>query len=211
MKLLREITDASMKDRGKFVHNIIKKHYDKEYEDKIAPDEKKAIEDYQIDSREVNDYHWKKNKKENIFSGIGKKHIENVTKGIDNVMSKSKTPHKLHVYSGTIHDPRNIKNDEGIVHHPAFLSTTINENFGRQRAKSHAIRTGDAEGHMLKIHVPKDHPGIYVPSVNPDAVDTNEHEREFILPHGTNLKHIKTTIEEGKKKKLNIHHMKVVL
>ncbi len=212
MKLLREITMVSMRNRGESVHKTIKTHYDKEYENKIEPDEKNAIENYQIDSGDVNDYHWKKHKKEDI-SRMNKENvedIENKTKGIDSVMNKSKTPHKLHVYSGTIHDPRYIKNDEGIVHHPAFLSTTVNETYGRLRAKSLANRTGATEEHMLKIHVPKDHPGIYMPSASPDAVGANESEREFMLPRGTNLKHIKTTREEGTRKNLNIHHMKVV-
>ncbi len=215
MKLLREIAIPKMRDRGENVNNVIKKHYDKKYENNINENENKSITEYQNESREINSYHWDKHKNPSeTFPLKGKDHgenMENHTKNIDSVINKAKTPNKLTLYSGTIHDPREIKNNEGIVHHPAYLSTSVNENYARLRAHSLSRRNETSESHLLKIHVPKDHPGMYFPSATPDDIHTNETEMEFTLPRKTNLKHIKTTQETSSfGKKINVHHMKVV-
>jgi hypothetical protein len=51
--------------------------------------------------------------------------------------------------------------------------------------------------HTLKIKVPKNHPGAYVGGTNIGV----ESEREFILPRGTNMKHLgtKTTSKPSKR------------
>jgi len=71
---------------------------------------------------------------------IEKDRHERVQKDIDHIdaeLASHKTPESFHVYSGTIHDPRKIQNSEGIVHHPAYLSTStrhpIAESFATKR------------------------------------------------------------------------------
>ncbi len=207
MKLLREITGMEKNERSEVVDKRIKKHYDVSYKDNITPEEKSHVKKFQYDSYLVNNHHWETHKKRmpTYTPPSLKSDIEETTKHMDNVINKSKTPHKLVVYSGTRHDPREIKNENNILHHPAYLSTSLSEVFASGRAKSLSGHNPNRNSHLLKIHVPKDHPGAYIPSITNEAF-TNQTEREFTLPRHTNLKYIKTT-KDGN---TNIHHMKVV-
>ena len=202
MKLLKEITGVEKDERSYVFNNRIKKHYDDSYKNNITPQEKTHVEKYQEDSYLVNNHHWETHKGNlSTYTPAILDNVEETSKHMDNVINKSKTPHKLVVYSGTCHDPREIKSENNIFHHPAYLSTSLNENFASGRGEDLSFKNT----HMLKIHVPKDHPGAYIPSISSDKL-ANETEREFTLPRHTNLKYIKTT-KDGK---INIHHMKVV-
>jgi hypothetical protein len=118
---------------------------------------------------------WEKHKN-NI--GIDKRtesHINN----IQDALHYHKTPFKFHVYSSTIHDPRDLKDSNNVVHHPAFMSTTLNKDFAKTWERKH--------NHILKINVPKESPGAYV-----EHFSAVPGQNEFILPHGHNLKYKKT-------------------
>jgi hypothetical protein len=199
MKKLNEILDIEGDfKRADHVDKILKKHY--YYTEK---NHKEAIRDYQRSfiSKNINHALWEKHKNPNL-----KYTYNETTKKLDSAIHEFKTPHKLAVYSGTVHDPRELKNSEGIVHHPAYLSTSIKKDVAEGFSDDHKNEE-KGEAHILKIHVPKGHPGVYVPATESGL----NYEREFILPRGTNLKHIKTTKEDiGNNSKRFTHHMKVV-
>ena len=141
---------------------------------------------------------------------------------LQKTLLSQKTPHDLHVWSGTPIDPRQIKDKDNVVHHPAFLSTSLREgvavNFARKRAKTYSSKGNDIiyKNHLLKIHVPEGHPGLYMGNHNPD--NYGSYEKEFILPAGTNLKHIKTeTFNHDSLERdyfarhvFHVHHMEVM-
>jgi len=132
---------------------------------------------------------------------------------LDAAINLHKTPHKLAVWSGTGIDPREHMNSEGIVHHPAYLSTSLSPYIAKGFAinsRQYKLEGNELHTHLMKIHVPKGHPGAYVAHLkNPD-------EKEFILPRNTKLKHIKTDTEQesfgygSRKYFTHVHHMKVV-
>ena len=211
MKPLREITDENVKKRSELTHDQMFPHY-QNYDD---VEHKLHLRDYQTDSSDLNNYHWEKHKNSPHYQSWAqniKDDKEYQTAKLDAALSHHKTPHKLAVYSGTANDPRRHMNEEGIVHHPAYLSTSLDPAIARGFASSnreYRLEENELHTHLLKIHVPKGHPGAYVAHIK------NHGEKEFILPRGTKLKHIKTDTEQyspGSTKKFfkHVHHMKVV-
>jgi hypothetical protein len=206
-QIINEIDIIGQHKRTKAMHMIMHFHYNYENATHRA-----GIHNYNDShqSKLMNGYLWEKHKDPEGFPH--NETTETNIRKLDSAIHEFKTPHKLAVYSGTKHDPRELKNSEGIVHHPAYLSTSIDESVGNRFAGYNASKDNQniAHEHVLKIHVPKGHPGVYVPSKGSNAFyDT---EKEFILPRGTNLKHIKTETKEypfSFKRKF-IHHMKVV-
>ena len=172
--------------------------------------QRNAIESYTDSSRSLNNYHWErhKNPAKEAYSGF-----ENRTQNLDGALHKHRTPHKLTVYSGTQIDPRDMKDEKNMVHHPAYLSTSLNKHSASFFAP---LKSLDADGekytrHIMKIHVPKGHPGAYV-----DHISMNQGEREFILPRGTNLKYKGTQSlkdpngYENEKYYIHEHHFEVM-
>ena len=118
------------------------------------------------------------------------------------------------VYSGTRIDPREHMDENKIVNHPAYLSTSLDKQKAYLFSKKHSSRDENdiIHRHMLKIHVPKGSNGMYV--------ENNvglRGEKELILPRDTKLRHIKTekkeeTLPEDKNYKTHthLHHMELV-
>lgn len=148
--------------------------------------EKKQLRMYSVDSSINNDLWNKHQHKHSVYSS----HRVD-TAPFDSIVNKHKTPHALTLYSSSRHDPENLKNSEGIVHHPAYLSASTDKNVAHNMIKNNQY---DARGqeyqHIYKIHVPAGHPGAYV-----GEHSAMSHEKEFILPRGTNLRHIKSSKE----------------
>ena len=168
---------------------------------------KEHIREYTRNSSPLNSYHWDKHKNE---VGIHKDYEQN-TKNLDNALHSYKSPEDLTVWSSTIHNPEKLKNKEGIVHHPAYLSTSILQHVALDRDIN---STDDSEGnrhhHILKIHVPKESHGAYVYHISKIPG-----EHEFLLPRGSNLKHLHTEVikepfhnylKEGKRTKYTYLH-----
>lgn len=97
---------------------------------------------------------------------------------LDHALNHQSTPDSMYVYSGISngHAAKVLAND--VVHHPAFLSTSINMNVAASFSLS------QNSNHMLKIHVPIGHRGAYVG----DLSGTNASEKEFLLPRGLKLR-----------------------
>ena len=193
------------------LHHDLTSHYKTEFNH----DEKYALSRYTDGSKKINGYHWLKHKHpshEDLEQG-------HYTKHLDSVLSKTKTPKKIVLYSGTKHDPREIKNEENIVHHPAYLSASLSKR--KSETFAYVNQNKDIENkicnrHLLKIHVPKDHPGAYVGGTDFSLPS----EKEFILPRGTNLRHVRTEIKQVRTYRFgglndykiynHLHHMEVV-
>jgi len=189
------------------LHEDLIAHYNKRFE----PDHLKSIKDYVSGSRKLNDYQWRKTKRSTVNNNI----LEKKSTRLDSVLNNNKTPKKFVVWSGTKHDPREKKNNEGIVNHPAYLSTSLDEHVaGRFAFRNETIdnKKRETHQHLLKIKIPKGHPGAYVARTG----NGMEHEKEFILPRGTNLRYLKTdttTVPRASyrfAKHIHVHHMEVV-
>ena len=217
MKLLREIlkpNDTEPEGKGRTVmtalHGKLTEHYDKKKYDSI---DLKHLEDYTAGDT-LSHQLWDSHTRGVAMSDSTK----NITKGMDEALNQVKTPRSFHVYSNTKMDPRQHINKEGIVHHPAYMSTTINPTFaknwwlGRNKKEDGKVIS---EKHILKIRIPKGHSGSYVG----EHISSVPHQHEFILPRGTNMRYHGTTTETRGPTKYDssnveyrhhIHHMEIV-
>ena len=226
MKLLREILKTQPYDflnhtKTSFdhdshaeLHESLKKHYNGV--------KSVAAEAYQEgDSKSMNGTLWAIHNNNKAIKYISQDVATHAPK-LQKTLLSQKTPHDLHVWSGTPIDPRQIKDKDNVVHHPAFLSTSLREgiavNFARKRAKTYSSKDNDTiyKNHLLKIHVPEGHPGLYMGNHDPNSFGKSE--KEFILPAGTNLKHIKTETfnhdsmerDSFARNVFHVHHMEVM-
>ena len=139
-------------------------------------------------------------------------------RSLDSAMKVHKTPEDMTVYSSSVHDPREKMGPDKTVHHPAYLSTSIDPEIAHGRDVN-AVYRGEGLGsklsehhNILKIHVPAGSKGAYV------AHHSNySREKEFILPRGTKLLHhgTDTTFKPRENdwnsdRYTHIHHMSVV-
>src|ERR1700722_229013 len=103
--------------------------------------------------------------------------IDNHIGNLHDMTTSQKTPEPLTVHSKVEYDPREKMNSKGIVHHPAFMSTSIDPKYVKK------FRANGDEHHMLSIDLPKGSPGAYI-----GGVSEYPEEREFLLPKGQNIK-----------------------
>jgi hypothetical protein len=184
-------------DEAHDLHKSLVNHYSN-YTDK----HKKSIKDYTHQSFYLNDFHWKTHN--NIPTTT--KYTED-TKNMDSVVNAHKTPQNLTVYSKSIHDPRTLKNYKDIVHHPAYLSASIQRSVAKNLKWNHHTdkETGEEHHHILKIDVPRGSPGAYV-----DHHSSLSSQKEFIIPRGSNLKYHKTESQKFGKDNYHYHHMELL-
>lgn len=200
MKTLSEIKSASkafeIDTGGEYDHypkhtEALEKHYDYD-----KHDTDNFARHYGGHSHVVNDSLWRGNK------GLP------AVKVIDDIMSRHKTPKKMVVYSGSPNDPRHHMDNNGVVNHPAYLSTSLNHGVARSFTSAvYDKNNSDIHRNIYRIKVPKDHPSIF---------SNVMYEQELVLPRNTKLKHIKTETHTTNSAFGNIkyhnhlHHMEVV-
>lgn len=172
------------------------------------------------DKRYVQDYtqsSWKLNKNLHKAKGkVPKMHAEHVAH-LDSALHHFKTPKAMTVHSAVHTDVSKLKKGKDghiAVRHHGYMSTSINHNISESFGKVFyhgKDRDPDFKEvkHVLKIHVPKGHPGAYV-----DHVSHNSGEKEFILPRGSKLKiHPKPVVKRlyaGSSEHTYTWHAKVV-
>ena len=145
-------------------------------------------------SHAVNDYLWKKHQggyKAAMNTERYNKELLNTVRATNNVARRILTPKPMTLYSGTRHDPREIMNKEGIVHHPAFMSTSTDPHIG----KSFGRRNKDLDRsdiHVLRLRINENHPGIWMHPYAPFS-----HEKEMLLPSGLDMRHLGTKEKSG--------------
>jgi hypothetical protein len=117
------------------------------------------------------------------------KEADEVRQGLDKIMKKPKikTPHDMHVYTGVSFNPEHLKDNSGLLHLPAFTSTSIDPMVAKNFAMYHS-KAKDDHMHLLKIHVPKGSAGLYVHS---DTTNRIHHisfaEKELLLNRNTKM------------------------
>lgn len=185
-KQLLEISLENIDKRANATHNSLSK-----YKFEATGEEKESLGTYQGTSYNINSSLWQKHHDNDAWMPFG---IKQDIHSLDSLLAKNKLPHKIVVYSGTIHDPRKKKNKEGIMHHPAYISASLDETM----AESFANKRDEDDKHTLAIHLPKGHYGTYLPSLssNPDVEHGLNTEKEVLLPRGMNLR-LKKTVQTG--------------
>jgi hypothetical protein len=141
-----------------------------------------------------------------------KKYFGPAIRSLDSAMKVHKTPENMTVYSSSIHDPREKKGPNNVVHHPAYLSTSIDPEIAHNRDVNSVYKDDGEHHNILKIDVPAGSKGAYVAHHSNYSI-----EKEFILPRGTKLLHhsTDTTIRPARSphdsaKHTHVHHMSVV-
>lgn len=125
------------------------------------------------------------------------------TEALDRVIGLHHAPDDMVVWSGTSAPHASVLRNSDVVHHPAFTSTSISpraaESFANK--EKHLVH-----GDIMKIHVPKGHPALYVRG------GEHEGEREIILPRNTTL-----NIDRSKEQRMvtprgeyRVHHCTIV-
>lgn len=109
-------------------------------------------------------------------------------------------PTDIHVFSGTLGWDPSLSLKNGILHTPAFTSTSISEAVSRYFAPKHGE---DAYRNIIHFHLPKGFDGgHYLPS---DNQDNPFEEMEYLLDKGQNWKYVKKDVVHRKPlKNINI-------
>lgn len=165
-------------------------HEDLKSKYNFTPDDAYYIQNYTNESQHLNTY--LHNKHSDPYHENKQQH-EFDSKMLSASISGHPAPHDIDVYSGIKGDPRKKMNSKGIVHHPGFISASLNPHVATSFAlghKTHEPYMSDHEHkiiyqiHSLHIKIPKgSYHGAYVGGVSPATT-----EREFIINKGKNLK-----------------------
>jgi len=178
------------------------KHSDQDI--KYADNPKLALGRYSHTSAHLNSWLWDRH---HDAVGTRNQSSKASTDQLDRAISANKTPHEMMVYSGVKGDPRKRMNSEGIVHHPAYLSTSIMKIVAETFAHEHREESDEINGksqyhkHVMHIHLPEGHDSAYINHIVPE----HDHEHEMLLPRGMNLKHNETISEISEKPYTTYH------
>jgi hypothetical protein len=117
---------------------------------------------------------------------------------LDHALNHAPTPDHLTVYTGISNEHASKVRSNDVVHHPAFLSTSLRMSTAQMFAHSQASHD------IIKIHVPSNHRGVYIG----DLSGKNSHEREFLLPRGLKLRfhRDKELVAKTSQGDFTIHH-----
>ena len=183
MKTLQKILSEGLLED--IEHKKLAEHYNN-----YSDDHKTILKDYGEESSSMNSTLWSRHHGNPYETGENyhKKDFEHM----DSAMEAHKTPHEMTVHSGTIHDPRKMKNSEGIVHHPAYMSTSLDPHVAHTFAYRQATHESSNDMHTLHINVPAGSKGAYT-----GHLGGTHHisEKEFVLPKGSNLKYHRTDVD----------------
>lgn len=188
------------------LHRSLTPHYQN-----YTKEETHILHDYSKLSS-INSYLWDRHKKI-IVKDKNSKNNDLYASKLDSAINRHKTPKNMTVYSGINFNPKDRINSEGIIHHPAYLSTSLKKSIAINFASNHQKLDSEENihNHVLQIHVPKDHPGAYIGNIS-----NSKEERELLLPKGLNMKllgyHKKEYLldKSGKKNIYHFHHMEIV-
>lgn len=153
---------------------------------------------------DVNKYLWDKH-----HGGKENSEMESNVATLDTTLKSKKTPEKLTVWSKSRHDPRVLKDEHGIVHHPAYLSASIKKEIPLSLYNDRNVvkdENGVNHHHIYQIDIPKGHPGAYIP----DKSNCSKEAKEFVLPRGTNLKYNGTETHPDISNVYHYHKLSVI-
>lgn len=126
-----------------------------------------------------------------VPSGYSAYHIHNGPH-LDHILSTRSSPHDAVLYSGIRRNPGKLAGHGGVIHFPAYTSTSIDPEaatpFSRKSPHHMERDVEDAHNeHILRIHWPKGSSGSYLSSEKTISPGLS-HEKEFLLPRGINMK-----------------------
>jgi hypothetical protein len=187
----------------------LKDHHDPEKIKKHG----KIIKEYTRNSMIPNSALWSTHKEPKTKPDFKSTFDERI-KPLDKAIKAHKIPHDIHVYSSTAHDPRILKNSEGIVHHPAYLSTSLDPHVAVMR-ETNNVETKDTKGprsdtHVLHIKNLAGRHGVVIG--DNEKLTDYPNESEVVLNRGLKMHHDKTDTFKHPTKNLylHIHHMSIV-
>jgi hypothetical protein len=118
--------------------------------------------------------------------------------GIDKAISSIPAPKDFDTYAGVGFDPRRLMDQNGVVHSPAYLSSSIDPRIAHSFSHELDSRTGQSprdndgeiEKHILKIPVKQYQTnGVYVDSISNFGTKEGQlGEKEFLHPRGQKYK-----------------------
>jgi hypothetical protein len=127
--------------------------------------------------------------KDNKFAVTGRYNMTHDLRGLDAAINRNTFQHDTTLFSGIWWNPKDRADEDGIIHLPAYTSTTVDKktalSFGINNAKSR-----DQERHVLRIINPAGTTGVY--THDDKDITHYDHENEVILPRGIKIK-INTT------------------
>lgn len=118
------------------------------------------------------------------FTIHGSQNFTHDIRGLDAAVNRNKLEMPLTTYSGIGWHPHSRMDDEGIVHLPAYTSTTTSKSIAHNFAVSNKHKQ-DAL-HILRIKNHIGDSGVY--TKDDPVVTSYEGEKEFIIPRNTKLK-----------------------
>ena len=156
----------------------------------LSYDEKDAVSRYTLSSWKINQHFLDQHKNKELYKKIAvpTKYTHGVVEpsfDSEHMDSALNHPigHELHTYSGVGFDVNKTANSDGILHLPAYTSTSIDKNVAKKFAHK-----GHRENHLSKrniihFHLQENNKGKYL------GTDSNIHsEKEFTLPRNTTIK-----------------------
>jgi len=151
-------------------------------------DDKTHVYRYTAASRPFNTFLYeshKKDEKPSKFNIVGRNNFTHDIRGLDAALHRNKLESPLVSYSGIGWNPHDRMDNEGVVHLPAYTSTTLAKSIAYNFAKSNKLDK-DNPLHILRIKHHAGDSGFY--TKDDPATTYYEGEREFIIPRNTKIK-----------------------
>lgn len=134
---------------------------------------------YSGNKERAQEYH--RDRKDNDHPEINIDHL-------DSALSKHTLP-KMVVHSGVNFHPQKVTDKtSGVMKSSAYLSTTTNPEDARFFARPIYHNEEEFHRHILNIHVPQGHNGLYVGNRSMGSKMTHSDENEVLLPRGLKMK-----------------------
>jgi hypothetical protein len=164
------------------------------------------LTDYTRYSGKVNGHLWNKHK--NPETPEDESINEHVAK-LDKTLGAYKAPEDMTVWSKSIHDPREHINKDGVMHHPAYFSTSVRKSVVEGQYNNRNVVTdekGIKHHHLYEVHVSRGTGGVLIP----DRTNVDKNAKEYLMPRGINMKYEGTVTKDDGNNMYHTHKMSVI-
>lgn len=160
---------------------------------KFTPEEKSAVRDYTEYSKDINYMLIKRN-------GVPHPNHQNSVDKLDSAINSNKIKKDMVVYSGVKFNPNDIKDENGMIRSPAYISATHNKSLALDYVPT------QRRSHLLAIHLKAGHPAAHI-----SKVSVWPHEGETLIGRNSTFRHIgKKRYDIGEGRTVTIHHVEAV-
>jgi hypothetical protein len=143
--------------------------------------QQEAINAYTIKSEDLNKHLINPNPNER---GYKREYYEHHAEILDSAIDSNRIDHKIHVYSGVSFDPEKLKNKDGLIRSPAFISATHDKAMAHGFAKESDITPTQ---HILHFHLEPGDPAAHI--AHHSNFQGRDSEHETIIKRGAVLKY----------------------